>query len=330
MAPERSALIHRIKKDSNVKIVPYSKWSGVSLKTAMLLKQTVVANNIDIIHVHDSHSHTFSVIANLFKCDTPIVVTRRVDFKLKNWSKLKYNFKGVKKIVSISERVKEILIKGGVRRSKIQTIYSAVDLKKEKSSSAQSIRKILDLPERTRIIGFIGAMVVHKNPLMFVKLCLHILKEGKISDVHFLMIGEKGELSNVVKKRIRDFNLTKFISCLGFVGDMDMVWKDLDLLAVTSNEEGLGTVILEAFMRQIPVVATDVGGISELVENQKTGMLVPKEDYIAMSDRIITILEHPALMKTITANACDFVEKFDIMNMASSYHKLYLSILTNK
>ena len=142
-------------------------------------------------------------------------------------------------------------------------------------------------------IGFVGRMSVEKNPLLFVNVAEQVLK--KQPACRFVMVGEGAELAEV-EKVIADKNLAFAVSCLGLVtrDAMAAFYDQLDCILLTSVTEGLPLVLLEASAKQIPIVATRVGGVPELITDGENGLLAESNDVTGLAKQVLRLVENPS------------------------------------
>ena len=323
--PLGSQLTSRL-ESLNVEQINYKKRSGLGIRSAILLRGAVRKLSIDLIHVHDSHSHNYACINALLGDSTPIVVTRRVDFKLKPFSRIKYNHPCIKKIVCISRAVQKVLRKGGVFKNKIITIHDTVDTGISLNQKGK-LRATQAIDEKQKVVAFVGALAEHKDPLTFVRMCAELVKYNNDYPIYFVMIGEDYGMKKVIEKAILDFELGKVIELTGFINNMHYVWPDIDVLVVTSKEEGLCSTVLEAFVYGIPVVATSAGGLKELVLHEKTGLLTQIGDKNGIAKEVRRILNDLSLREELKNNSKKWVRKFDCLHQASAYHRVYKEVL---
>ena len=117
----------------------------------------------------------------------------------------------------------------------------------------------------------------------------------------------------------------KVVYCTDYTWSKTMkILKSSKLLIVPSRMESLPQVIKEAFYLKIPVIATNVGGISEIIQNGKTGILIPSENEQEMINAINNLIENDLLIETMTKNAFDFINKFYSWNeLLPKYIELY-------
>ena len=138
---------------------------------------------------------------------------------------------------------------------------------------------------------------------------------------------ERGSVEEYVKEK----NLSKSIFFLGFVDDVSDVFKHVSLLLMTSKKEGLGSAILEAFYHRVPVVATSVGGIPEIVKHKETGMLASAANFKEAARHVETVLAQPLLGSELAENGYRLVnELFLSSRMAEETLAVYKKVMAHE
>lgn len=279
-----------------------TKKSGIAIRFSGRIKSLCKKLEIDVVHTHDAHSHTFAIIAAVvFGNNTPLVVSRRVDFPVsKSKSSLfKYNHKAVRKIVCVSDKIKEITAKDITDKTKLITIHSGIDLSKfEGTYRKGKLRTELGLTNQT-LIGNTSALADHKDYFTFLDTAKLI--NQSISDSYFVIIGV-GPLEAEIKSYAKSLKLEN-ISFTGFRTDIPEILEDLDVFLITSKTEGLGTSILDAFACNVPVVATAAGGIPEIVIDKRSGLLAPIKNAKLLADQVRRLLNEDQLRLDILSGA---------------------------
>jgi sugar transferase (PEP-CTERM/EpsH1 system associated) len=175
------------------------------------------------------------------------------------------------------------------------------------------------------IIGTVGRMEHVKDPLNLVHAFIHVVKEHPEcrQDLRLLMIGN-GSLREPAISLIQDAGLSEITWLPGDRDDVPELLQSMDVFVLPSLAEGISNTILEAMASGLPVVATDVGGNSELVERDTTGFLVPRSDPVALSHAIRRYIDDPELRRLHGARARRRCEaEFSIDTMVSRYQELY-------
>ena len=280
------------------------------------------------VHAHDSHAHTFAAMAaSLFGNAVPIVVSRRVDFPVGGHflSRWKYNHRAVAKIVCVSACIKELMAPALRDPGKLVVVHSGIDLEKiEPGENAGLLRTEFSISKNEFLIANIAALAPHKDLPTFVKTAEILEEEG--FPARFILIGGDGGEEQNIRRMIQEKGLEAHVLLTGFRDDVLQILPQIDLLLFTSKTEGLGTSLLDAFASGVPVVATSAGGIPEIVEHGRTGMLAPPGDAAALARQVKELLTHPALRDELVGNAKERVRLFTKEKMAEKMISVYSSI----
>ena len=301
------------------------KGSNINLLFARRVREICREHEIDIIHVHDSHALSFALLAaNFFGNDTPLVVSRRVDFPVK--SKRKYNHPNIKKVLCVSDAIREITGREIVNKSILKTVHSGIDLDRFQAGGESGIlREEYNLPPEIILIGNVAALAPHKDYFTFLDTAELLLKEDL--PARFFIIGE-GKLEGRLKRYAQDRGLTDHVIFTGFRNDIPLVLPELDLFLTTSETEGFGTTILDAFACRVPVVATDAGGIPEIVEDDVSGILGGVKRPETLAAGVKRILSDGTLRDRIVLRAYEKVKSFTKEVMADKTLKVYQDIFS--
>ncbi|HXB41382.1 MAG TPA: glycosyltransferase family 4 protein [Bacteroidia bacterium] len=279
------------------------------------------ARYTDIVHAQTASAQMYGVMSRLFH-KTPVVYTRRVDFVPSGFfTQLKYN--RTDKLVSISSAIKNILEDFG--QSNISVIPDIANPKKLNTDRASKLIHFRGWHNK-KIIGTVAALVPHKDPITMVK-AIHELSQMR-DDFMFLHFGE-GELQEETEKEIAHLNVSRWYHLMGHVDDVEDFFSIFDVYTMSSQEEGLGSSVLDAFQYKIPVVSTNAGGLHEMVEGN--GLLCDVKDYKALALSINEILNDTELAKAITENAFETVAaKYSLQAITNEYLKIFESLLAGK
>ena len=290
--------------------IPFA--NNFDINSAFQIKNFCKYMKIDIIHMHSSRSHTLAVIASLLGANVNLILSRRVDFpSAGNWlSKFKYNYSGIKKILCVSDKIKEVISPIIKNKNKLEVIYSGIDLKRFEGKINQGIlHKEFNLDSETKIAANISAIAPHKDYYTFVD-TVEEFKKINNQNVKFFIIGE-GNCRKDIEKYIAEKKLTDDIILTGFRTDIASILPEIDVFLITSEEEGLGTTVLDAIANKIPVVATAGGGIPEMIKNEETGLLYIIKDSEGLSNGVQRILSDEDLKNKLIDSAYQLLlEKF--------------------
>lgn len=287
--------------------------SDWDLRSAKRLRSIIRAWHPDIVHAHDARSHAIALIA-LAGDTTPLVVTRRVTFALKS-VRVKYGLR-VTRFIAISNAVKAAMVRSGVDAHRIDVIHSGVPI--PSAPSPRDWRKEMGWPRDTILAGVVGAMTAEKG----IDSLRHVgswLSEESLTRTRVILLG------GTTKGPIR-LGPLRAHRC-GFVSDVYNAMAGLDILWHPAAEEGLGTVLIDSLALSVPPVAFDVGGISEIVEDGKNGLLVPLGDTRAFAEAHESLLDSE-LRARLAAEGPARAELFTVEKMTEGVERVYQHILT--
>jgi L-malate glycosyltransferase len=280
-----------------------------------------------VIHAHDAHAHTLAVMAaSLFACKVPVVVSRRVDFPPGKslMSRYKYNHPSVKKILCVSDAIRFMTAAGISDPAKAVTVHSGIDLSRfEGKKDQQILHREFGLSSKSRIVANVAAIAPHKDYFTFVDTCEMLHK--RYPDLSFFIIGD-GPLRNRIEQYVQEKNLTQVVYFTGFRTDIPGILPEIDVMLITSETEGLGTAILDAFACGVPVVATRAGGIPEIVHHEQTGLLAPVKSPSVLADEVTRLLKDDLLRSKLTSSATRYLDNFTFEATASKTLTEYLAV----
>lgn len=184
------------------------------------------------------------------------------------------------------------------------------------------IRHNLGLSESDFVVGMVACFKPQKAPLDYIRLAVSLTKI--YPRWKFVLVGD-GVLRNKIIRAINEAGLEKSIILTGWRQDMPDFLSVFDLFVLTSLWEGLPIVVMEAMASGVPIIATDTGGVRELLVSGTTGYLVKPKDMEGMKDKIEILFENPVLRKSLAEGASALIEdkKFSLEYMIQSTNKIY-------
>jgi glycosyltransferase involved in cell wall biosynthesis len=300
--------LYNVAKSKNMQVIGLEYNGEYDLKFAKALKQAADEKRADIVFIHNSESHTISVLSSIFYgLKIPLVLCRtlikRVDTNfLRKW---KYNYKGIKKIICVSNPVVDVLKYAVKDHSKMCVVGSVTDIHKFKYKDAGILRKEFSIPDDYRIIGNIAAFTGFKDHVTWVNAAAELVKRGV--QAKFILIGEGG-LEQQVRQQVKDLGIESEVIFAGFRKDIPQVLPEFDLFMFTSNNEPTGGVLLEAYACHVPIVAANAGGIPEVVVNGETGLMAQVGNPIDFADKVQQLLGDEGLQDEFRKNGYEFLK----------------------
>ncbi len=289
---------------------------------------------IDLIHIHDPKALSLVLLADKFYDLPPMVFSKKTSFPIKNRKQtlFKYNYPKLKRIFCVSKKTQAITGETLKDDSRLKTIYHGLSLEKQKNSTAEiDLRKKLNLAKDVILIGNIGNHIPAKDLSTFIITASKVLQQREKLNFHFVQIGRFTSETPHLLKQVKANKLETHISFLRFMENAASLIKQLDFLLLTSNSEGIPNVIFEAFYHKIPVIATNVGGIPEIVTHMENGLLADAFDAEKLAAHILYLEKNPQLIPGFTENGHKkLVEGFTTKIMAQKTLDEYKNVLNGR
>ena len=332
-------------REVGIKIEPLDMTSRYNLGTISQLKKIIETKNIQIVHSQDGRADFFARIAGKI-ANVPVIISsvamlvegydvnifRKVLYILMDrWSE-----RCVDKFIVLSEVLRHTLIeRHGIEPEKIVKIYNGIEIDEYKPNNERGIRiedsglrKEFGFRNDVPVIGTIGRLVWQKGFEYLIKAIPKIVKD--LPEAKFLIVGE-GPLREKLEELGKRLKVKDNIIFTGFRSDIKEILASIDVLVMPSLLEGLPMVLLEGMAMAKPIVATNIDGISEVLENGKTGLLVPPKDTDTLAEAIIEILNNKTKASHLGQNARKIVEeKFSVEKMVEQIEWVYEGLLNEK
>ncbi len=281
-----------------------------------------------ILHTFLFHTDFLGRIVGKF-CKVPIIISsirnEYIGGSLRE-RLLQFTDKFADVVVIVSQKVEEKMIKARVvSPQKSIVIYNGIDINKFKfqdEEKRKEIREKFNLKESNKVLISVGRLFKAKGYPYLIE-AIKILKE-KYPEIVLLILGE-GEEREKLEKLIRKDNLDKNIFLLGRKENVADFLNVADVFVLSSLWEGFPNVILEAMACGLPVVATNVGGVEEIIEDNVSGFLVEPKNPSALAKKIEFVLNlNSGKRKEIGKKGRKTIEeKFSLGKMIKSYENLY-------
>jgi glycosyltransferase involved in cell wall biosynthesis len=294
-----------------------ARWSiGLDPRVLLPIVREIRGGGGALLHAHDAHAVTLAGLCSL-ATQVPMVATRRVDFHLRRrglWGR-------AARIIAISAAVADVLSEDGIRPDRVVMVHSGIDLEAAREADPLGIRERLGLPPETTLACTVGALVPHKDHVTLLHAARRVA--SRFPALHWIIAGD-GELRPVLEWLTSELDLTTRVHFLGQVPDPLRVIADADLYVMSSRQEGLGTSVLDAMARGIPVASTSAGGLPEMLQ-EGAGILVPPRDPEALAGAVQRIISDAALRRSLVEQASRAVERFSADRMAAEIRSVYRS-----
>lgn len=285
------------------------------------LKKILSQENADILHLHlwNPGSCRFAYLAASKK--QKIVATEHDPFLLQGIKQaLKKNFlQRTDHLIAVSNANREMIIKNYPEvESKITVIHNGIEIE-EFTDAANKISK-----DPTSFIIIAVATLHERKGLKYLIEATKIVSRNH-ENIQTLIVGtgpEKEELQQLIKT----LDLESKVKLLGYQDNVARLMAASNLLVLPSIKEAFGLVLLEAMAAKIPVIATNVDGIPEIIEDNVSGLLFEKANSKNLADKIEMIIKDQELAKKLVESASEKVKEFTAKNMAQKTELIYDSL----
>ncbi|MCF1750301.1 glycosyltransferase [Mariniradius sediminis] len=247
----------------------------------------------------------------------------RANWLLRQFSKM------VDKVTAISPNVERYLLDTArIKRSKVQRINNGVPLPALVSEvQKNAMRQRLGIGEDAVVVGFVGRFFNDHKRMTDLLEAISIVNEEKLK---LLMVGD-GRDRQMVEERIKELGISERVILAGYQSDTAMYFAIMDIFSVPSAREGFGLVAAEAMMHHLPVIASQVGGLKDVVLDGVTGYLVPPQNPSILADCIKKLLADPELSQKMGAAGYQrAVKNFSAARYCRDVESLYLGLLKEK
>lgn len=255
-------------KENGYEFVPIEMRGEWDRKAYKNIRSLCISKNVKLIHTHTAHAHTLALLAKRNHLNIPLIVSRRVDFKPKSsfFSRWKYQHPANDYYLPVSQKIKEVMMESKIAPERIITVYSGIDLKRfSKSVPHEYLKEEFHIPKKCIVIGNVAALVDHKDQETLLNA---IAKMRTGADFRLMIVGD-GKLENKLKTQAEQLGITEKVIFTGYRKDIPALLSLFNIFTLTSKEEGLGTSVLDAMASGLPIVATNGGGIGEMLDHNE-------------------------------------------------------------
>ncbi|OZI72319.1 glycosyltransferase family 4 protein [Bordetella genomosp. 12] len=292
---------------------------GNLLRGLPQIRRILKEGRFDVLNTH-SRIDTLLAGTGARLARTPLVVrTRHLSNRVN--SMLAYTWVP-HRISTVSNHVRDYLIERGVPSARVETIYSPIKLPPADLQS--TLRTELGLSPQDIVICSVAVLRATKGHPELIE-ALHPLIKAD-ARVHLVIVGNGSPMFETLQTQIRERGLQGRIHMLGFRDDVPNIMAGSDIFALPTRKEASGTVFVEAAACGLPVVGLDVGGVSEMLHDGETGMLVPPDDITALRAALQRLIDEPQLRLSMGQAGKQRVrgeDKFSLRRLAERTESVY-------
>ena len=287
----------------------------------------------DLINVHDRSSLPYVFLANQMSAKCPIVFScHGLLFQEKNRSRYleQLAIRNVRVVSAVSEQVASEYSKLLRWNKKVEIIPNGVPPISRHPNLRSILRAKMGLSEDVLVLLAVGNINPEKGYEDLLEAVSLVREEDICQRFVVLVAGSKSNDTywQALCEHMKRLNLTDKVRFLGCRNDTEALYSAADIFILPSRKEGLPMVLLEAMSAGLPIIATDVGGVSEAIRDGESGLLIPPESPQVMAKAMIKLANDKSMRDSLSQAArARFEERYDISRMVNQYDRLFRDII---
>jgi glycosyltransferase involved in cell wall biosynthesis len=308
-----SPLLHRCKA-AGFATAAVQMRSDLDLLAIRRLRRLITTWRPHLVHAHDARSHALALSALVGRRrGIPLVVTRRAAVRPRGVVR---HGPRIARFIAISEAVRRALISGGIAAERIQLVYPGVAA--QAPPHARDWRAECGWPEGAVVAGLVGAITRARESAEFSRL-VRSLATAHASGLALVVLGGPSA------GRAGESGVPLFRA--GFVHDVPHALAGLDLLLHPGGGDGLGTAVIEGMALGVPTVAFATGGMEEVIEQERNGLLVAPGDHAGFAAAVARLVRDEPLRRALGAAGPARARRFDPGHMVDAVLGVYRDLI---
>ncbi|AOY90155.1 glycosyltransferase [Marinobacter salinus] len=311
-------------------IIAFKRNPGLDFSLVKKIRHLIDTGSIDIVHCHQYTPWVYGTLAAVGKGKT-VVFTEHGRFHPD-----RYRYKALlanrllamvtDSIVAISEATRSALARYEfIPKRRIEVIYNGIKPLKVTREDSERTKVSLGVPLGVPVLGTVARLDPVKNQGMMLDAFARVLERHP--ECRMVLVGD-GPDRKMLEDRANILKITNRVIFTGFKTEPGLYLSIFDIFILSSHTEGTSMTLLEAMSLGIPCVVTDVGGNPEIVENEKSGILVPSRSDEQLAGALCRLIEDRSLRSYLgDAGLRRFEEGFSAAAMTDKYQSLYLQLL---
>lgn len=329
----KNGLFHKKLINSEISYESVSIKFKMDLRFCFKLIEMCKKQQVDLLHIHDSTALTLCIMADYLYDLPPFIFSKKTTFPIRDRKQTlyKYNYKKIKKILCVSEATKAITALTVNDKKRLVSIYHGTNVNGFQNNDSINLRERYKIEPSMKIVGNIANHNWPKDLDTFIEVAHYLVYEKGIKNLYFIQIGNYNTETPALLEKVENLKLSKYITFTNVIANASNLIPQFDISLVTSKSEGIPQFIYESFLKKIPVVSTNVGGISEIIEHKINGFLAPAGNYKMISKFIIELLNNSELQEKFTTISFKKVnENYTTRLMATKTLQEYKMVLHGK
>jgi glycosyltransferase involved in cell wall biosynthesis len=295
------------------------------VRGAFAIRKYLINEDVDVIHAQTPWPALMASLAQAFLPSRTPVIWHNRGIKKSNYklvARLANMFFDL--VISNSNDEESMLLQAGLSKTKSKMIHNGLMLEDYKLARKKTlkIKEELKIPDNVVLAGMIGRLHPEKGPKWLVE-AANILRG---ENIHFIFTGD-GPQRKELEALISGYGLTDRVHLLGFRDDVANILEQLDIIVIPSESESFGNVALEAMLMEVPVIAANVGGLKEIIQHNKNGVLVSPKDPAGIAEAILRLMSDRGLMSELASGGKQkVISYFNIERVVNEIEDVYRKI----
>lgn len=287
-------------------------------RTSGMLLRRIREGKADVVHTHLTRATYFGAITGGL-AHTPAVATVHIANHDQIYKRMA---RGRNRLVAVSNFVRGMLHGRGIPDKYINTVYNGTDFTELEASDPDGVRREFHLEPSTRLVGLVGRVCREKGHLLMVEAMKDVLQVHR--DAHVMFVGRiEASFDDEFQAAINDAGIRKHVTLTGVRHDVPRLLDSFEFTTMPSHQETFGIAAIEAMARSRAVVASNIGGLPEVVRHQQTGLLVDLRPE-ALAEAVDHLLSNPSEGQQMGQLGRLLVEqKFTLRHMADRLEGVY-------
>jgi glycosyltransferase involved in cell wall biosynthesis len=314
-----------------VEVIPVMARHRFDLRVIREINRIIDKHDIHLVHSHEYKSDILAFLASRIR---PIPIITTIHGWITNHLKSRV-YVGLERrilprfdrVVAVSAETRRRVLECGVPEARVDILHNAIVTKHYQSDGRQSgyFYTHHGVPQDAVIVGYVGRLSPEKGQRDLLAAAASLV--DRHARLHVALVGDGPDRESLGRIAI-ELGLGARVILTGHIADVRPIYRDLDIVALTSHTEGFPNIVLEALCMEKPVVATSVGGVPEIIEDGVTGLLVPPGSPRAIANALERLLVDRSVGRALAAEGKRVVhDRFQFADRVAREEEIYREVL---
>jgi glycosyltransferase involved in cell wall biosynthesis len=304
--------------------------NSLDVQSAKTMAELIVEHRIDLVHAHVGRDYLVSALACKQAAGARLVLTRHHYLPMKRNAIYRWMLARVAAVIAVSDSVRDSVIERlALPPDRVHTIPNWVDPERFRPIEREAARAMFRL-RGNLVVACIGQITPAKGQEEFIRAASRIANMR--SDTEFLVVGEEldsdHQFTSELKRLVETLGIADRVRFMGHVRHMPELLAAVDVVVVPSWNEGFSMVTIEAMAARRPVIASNVGAIAQIINDNTSGLLFTARDVRALTEKLIWVLSDSPLRERLSAQGQrDVYTRFGRDQIIDRIERLYVDVL---